>query len=485
MAAPIVLGITIRATGSTQVNSELNQVRSGLNSADSAAQNANRSFAAMARETLGLGNALKGLAAGLSVLAIYQSTKEIIMLADKITLLDSRIKIATASQADYLSSSKELVAISLRTGTSFEANATIFSRINKAMEQMGGTTRNTTALTETLAQSLRISGASAGEAASVIRQMSQALASGVLRGDEFNSLMENSPRLSQALADGMHVSIGALRAMAEAGELTSKRVIEAIQSQSAVINDEFAKVPLTVGAAMENISTAFGQYVLEANKGAGATEGLAQHINDLAKNLTPVIDGIVTLGKITVAVFAMQMVKGIMSYITALSLARAATAEAATVEAAHTAAIAQNMQVNIARAEATVAATASITAFRTAQESLSIADTRAVETALLSINASISRTRATIAATSATIQSTSVIYLNRQATQALAIAEQERLAILVELYAVSGRQTVAMEQLALATVAAEEAVVALGVAEVAAIAPSTSLAASLWALMRD
>ncbi|UOA07617.1 tape measure protein [Methylobacter sp. S3L5C] len=235
MAAPIVLGITIRANGSAQVTGELDRVRGSINGADSAAQNANRSFAAMARETLGLGSALKGLAAGLSVLAIYQSTKELIRLADTMTLLDSRIKIATGSQADYLSSSKELVAISLRTGTSFEANATIFSRINKAMEQMGGTTRNTTALTETLAQSLRISGASAGEAASVIRQMSQALASGVLRGDEFNSLMENSPRLSQALADGMHVSIGALRAMAEAGELTSKRVITAIQSQSSVI----------------------------------------------------------------------------------------------------------------------------------------------------------------------------------------------------------------------------------------------------------
>ena len=89
---------------------------------------------------------------------------ELVALADKMTLLDSRLRIATASQADYVSASKELVAISLRTGTNFEANVTMFSRINKAMEQMGGTTRNTTALTETL----RVSGASASEAASVI-----------------------------------------------------------------------------------------------------------------------------------------------------------------------------------------------------------------------------------------------------------------------------------------------------------------------------
>ena len=405
---------------------------------------------------------------------------ELVALADKMTLLDSRLRIATASQADYVSASKELAAISLRTGTNFEANVTMFSRINKAMEQMGGTTRNTTALTETLAQSLRISGASASEAASVIRQMSQALASGVLRGDEFNSLMENSPRLSQALADGMHVSIGALRAMAEAGELTSKRVITAIQSQSSVINEEFAKIPLTVGAAMENINTAFGQYVLEANKGSGATAGLAESINDLSKNLTPILDGVVTLGKIAAAVFVTQMAGSITTYVATYI---AATREALAIESAHSAAIVQNTQVNIARAEATIAATASVTAFRAAQVSLSVAETASVESALLSVDASIARARATIAATSATIQSTAVIYLNRQATQDLAIAEQARIAIGAELYAVSGRQALATERLTIAQEAQAAATAGLVTAQEAAIVTSTGLAASFRLLL--
>ena len=405
---------------------------------------------------------------------------ELVALADKMTLLDTRIKIATANQADYVSSSKELVAISLRTGTSFEANATIFSRINKAMEQMGGTTRNTTALTETLAQSLRISGASASEATSVIRQMSQALASGVLRGDEFNSLMENSPRLSQALADGMHVSIGALRAIAEAGELTSKRVITAIQSQSSVINDEFAKIPLTVGAAMENINTAFGQYILAADKGSGATAGLAESLNGLSKNLTPVLDGIVTLGKIAVAVFVSQMAGSIATYVATYI---AATREAMAIGSAHSAAIVQNTQVNIARAEATIAATASVTAFRAAQVSLSVAETASVESALLSVDAAIARARATIAATSATIQSTAVMRLNRQATQDLAIAEQARIAIGAELYAVSGRQALATERLTIAQEAQAVATAGLVTAQEAAIVTSTGLAASFRLLL--
>ncbi len=401
---------------------------------------------------------------------------EIVALADKMTLLDSRIKIATSSQADYLSSSKELVAISLRTGTSFEANATIFSRINKAMEQMGGTTRNTTALTETLAQSLRISGTSAGEAASVIRQMSQALASGVLRGDEFNSLMENSPRLSQALADGMHVSIGALRAMAEAGELTSKRVITAIQSQSSVINEEFAKIPLTVGAAMENINTAFGQYVLEVNKGSGATAGLAQSVNDLAKNLTPVLDGIITLGKIAVAVFVTQMAGSIATYIATYI---AATRGAMAIESAHSAAIVQNAQVNIARAEATIAATASVVAFRAAQVSLSIAEEAAVTSRLLLVDTSIAQARATIAATSGTVQSTAILYLNRQATQDLAIAQQARVGIITELNVLGRQQTAISAQLTLAEEAQTAAEVELAAAQRVATFSLTGFIAGL------
>ncbi len=355
MSGPIVLGITIRADGSAQVTGEINRVRGSLDNAGNSAQNANRSFAAMAREALGLGSALKGLAAGLSAVALYQSTKDIIMLADKMTLLDSRIKKATTSQKDYINSSKELVAISLRTGTSFEANATIFSRINKAVEDMGGSIRNTTALTETLAQTMRISGASAGESTSTIRQLSQALSSGVLRGDEFNSMMENAPRLAQALADGMRVNIGSLRAMAEAGELSSKRVIEAIQSQGKVIDDEFKRIPLTVGAAMENISTAFGQYAHEANTGAGATAGLAQSFNLLSQNLTPIIDGIVTLGKIAVTVFAGQMVISIGAY-------AAAKYAAITIEYAHAAALTMDIERTVALTAAQLAATSATVA---------------------------------------------------------------------------------------------------------------------------
>ncbi|MCL7422517.1 MAG: tape measure protein [Methylobacter sp.] len=321
MASPIVLGITIRADGSAQVRRELGGVRDGLDGAGNAARGANRQFADMARETLGLGSALKGLIAGLSVVALYQYGKEIVQVADNMKLLDGRLKVATSSQQDYIDSSKELVDISLRTGTEFDANATLFARINKAMETMGGTARDTTALTETMAQALRVSGASAGEASSVIRQMSQALASGLLRGDEFNSIMENGSRLAYALAAGLNVDIGALRAMAENGELTAAKVINAIMSQSATIDAEYKRMPLTVGAALENVKTAWGQYILQVDAGTGATASLAAQFDALANNLGPVIDTIIQLGTVAATVFAGQMLVSLGRYMSAKAAA--------------------------------------------------------------------------------------------------------------------------------------------------------------------
>jgi tape measure domain-containing protein len=350
MAAPIVLGITIRADGSAQVRRELGHVRDELNGAGHAAQGVNRQFADMARETLNVGSALRSMMAVLSAAALYQFAKEVVSTADQMKLLDSRLKVATSSVQDYAESQKELVAMSLRTGTAFEANASMFSRVNKSMEAMGGTARDTAVMTELIAKSLSLSGASAGEANSVIRQLSQAMASGVLRGDEFNSIMENGSRLAYALSAGIGVNVGELRKMAEAGELTSAKVIKAIMSQSAAINDEFSRMPLTVGAALENIKTAWGQYILQADAGTGATASLANQFNNLAKNLGPVIDTLIQVGTVAATVFAGQMLTSLGKY-------TAAQVSAIALEHQHGQAIRMNHAFNVQAAAARLAQT--------------------------------------------------------------------------------------------------------------------------------
>ena len=349
-AAPIVLGITIRADGSSQVQGELNNIRTGLNNAGTAANQTNREFADMARETLGLGNALKGLAAGLSVMAMYQSAKDIIMLADKMTLLDSRIKIATKSIDDYRAASAALTQISLATGASLESNVVMFGRLNKSVEASGGTYKTTLGLVETLNEGLKISGASAGEASSVMIQLSQALSSGVLRGDEFNSIMENGSRIVEALTTATGKTRGELRALAADGKLTSEIVIGAMQQQADAIHKDFSAIPLTIGAALENINTSFSRYIENLNKSSGATSSFAQSLNGISKNLDPIISGIVTLGEVAATVFAGQLVASMGSYVTAKYAAIA-------MERAHTAALAINAEMSAAATAAQVANT--------------------------------------------------------------------------------------------------------------------------------
>ena len=115
---------------------------------------------------------------------------------------------------------------------------------------LGGEQQDALTITESISQALRLSGASATEAQSALLQFGQALAAGVLRGEEFNSVVENSPRLAKALADGLDVPIGRLRKMAEEGRLTAEVVVKALLSQKDTLAAEYAELPATVESGL-------------------------------------------------------------------------------------------------------------------------------------------------------------------------------------------------------------------------------------------
>ncbi len=371
------LRIRVNADGSAQVLNQTSQgfrdIYTSARQASRATDDTRRSFSQTALGALSMGDALRVAGAGFSIMGIAQYSKELIQTADTMTLMDSRIRIATTSQNDYVTASKGLLAVSLDTNTSLAANDQLFSRTNKAVEIMGGTVRDTVAMINTLDESLRISGATTSETESLTKQLSQAIASGVVRGDEFNSIMENGSRIAYALADGLHVNVGKLREMAEAGELSATTVIKAIMSQSDVIHAEFKKIPLTVGAAMQNIKTAYGQYVSAADSGSAATSTLAEHINGLAKNLTPVLDGIVTLGEVTATVIGGQMVISIGQYVAAQYssiVASRASAAARMVELESAVALTSR---NLALAQSQFSATSLVTGARIAETQATLA----------------------------------------------------------------------------------------------------------------
>ncbi|MEW5972342.1 MAG: tape measure protein [Pseudomonadota bacterium] len=205
--------------------------------------------------------------------------------ADQWNTLQSRLKLATQTQHEFNTASEQVFAIAQRTRTGLEATVSLYGKLQAAVRGLGGEQQDALALTEAISQSFAISGTEAGAASGAILQLGQALASGALRGDEFNSVMEASPRLMQAIADGMGVPIGALRKMAEEGKLTAEAVVQALLTQKDKLAAEYAQMPQTVGGAFQQLQNAIMRYVGEADQATGASKTLAAAIIALSQNL--------------------------------------------------------------------------------------------------------------------------------------------------------------------------------------------------------
>lgn len=229
--------------------------------------------------------------------------RQIISLADGYTLTNARLKLVTTSTAEFKTAQAELFAIAQRTASSLNETNNLYIKLAESVRELGGSQAEALQLTESINQATRLSGASAATAAAGLLQLGQALGSGVLRGDEFNSIMENSRRVARALADGLNVPIGKLRAMAEEGELTADVVIKALLSQKDVLEREYAQLPLTVGAAFEQLRTAVQKYIGQANEAKGITASLASAIEGLTKNFNVLADTLITVAQVALVAF--------------------------------------------------------------------------------------------------------------------------------------------------------------------------------------
>lgn len=153
--------------------------------------------------------------------------------------------------------------ISQKTRSGLDATATLYARLERSTRSYGVSVEDITRLTTIINQGFVVSGATAEEASNAIIQLAQGLASGALRGDEFNSVNEQGNRLMIALADSMNVSIGELRNMAAEGKLTTDVIVNGLLSQGDKIGQEFAKTTATISQSLEiannNITKFFGE----------------------------------------------------------------------------------------------------------------------------------------------------------------------------------------------------------------------------------
>lgn len=278
--------------------------------------------------------------------------RDLAATADAYSNLGARIKLVTGEGQAARDALEGVEAISQRTGASLETTGTLFARILQAGKDFNLTQRDALALTESIGQAVQLSGALAQASDAAITQLIQGLQSGVLRGEEFNSVLEQSPRLALALAAGLGVTIGQLRELAQTGALTSQTVIGALQGQSAALQAEFDRMPATVERAIGKLSNAWTVYIGQSAEASGATRVAAGAIDLLAGNLDTLGNVLLGVGKAAVAYQAVRLAAG---YFTATAAATT-TATAATV--AHTAAVTANTAAQTANAAATAGSVA-------------------------------------------------------------------------------------------------------------------------------
>ncbi|EJH9584435.1 phage tail tape measure protein, partial [Escherichia coli] len=182
-----------------------------------------------------------------------------------------------------------------------------------SMREYGYSADDVLKVTEAISTGLKISGASAAEAGSVITQFSQALAQGVLRGEEFNSVNESGDRIIRALAAGMGVARKDLKAMADDGQLTADKVVPALISQLGILRDEYAAMPETVSDGITKVENAFMAWVGGANEASGATKTLSGALNGVAGNIDTVATAAGVLVAVGVARYFGNLASGAMS----------------------------------------------------------------------------------------------------------------------------------------------------------------------------
>ena len=277
--------------------------------------------------------------------------------ADAWNSINARLKLATSSTEEFQFAQQSLFDISQRTTTSFADNANLYTRSARALKEFGYSTRESVQFTEALATSFQLSGSSAEEVTSVTTQLSQALAKGVLRGQDFNSVSQSGGRAMVALADGMGVTTGALKAMADNGLLTTDKLVTALIGQLGTLREEYKQMPSTVSGSMQVLSNAFQSWVGGADSSTGSTQALSKAIVFVAENMDSLSATVLTVGASYAGLKVGQFSKMLLEQAVAWRATNAAAIGQTRAQLDVAAAAARRTAANVFAAEAEVTAT--------------------------------------------------------------------------------------------------------------------------------
>lgn len=216
------------------------------------------------------------------------TAKAVIGKADEWTNLNNRLRLVTKDQVAFIAAQQNVIQIAKATRQPLGATAELYQRIAMNQEALGLSGTDLAQVVETISKTMVISGSSAAAAEGALVQLGQAFASGTLRGEELNSVLEGAPALAQAIAKGLNVPIGKLRELGQAGQLSADQVVKALQQQASAVDADFGKIAATVGQSMTQLNTNLSVMVGRADEATGASQSLAAGISLVGNNLQTV-----------------------------------------------------------------------------------------------------------------------------------------------------------------------------------------------------
>lgn len=320
--------------GRREIEAALAGLGGNLGRIESSVNRTERSIASMERTLSSLGSIAKGVIAALSI-------QQVANYADAWTELNNKVSNSIRTGETQAEVMQRIFDISQATQSSLNGTATLYARLERGTRIYNTSAADLVRLTTIINQGFAVSGATAQEAENAIIQLSQGLAAGALRGEEYNSVAEQGSRLTNALADSLGVSIGQLRAMAAEGKLTTDVVVKGLLSQGEAIGSEFAKTTVSISKGLQvagnNVTKFFGENATVKSFAAGFRDSVISLSENLESLGTALIGAAAIMGGRFAGALAMatvaqaQRVQGTLTAISATRQAAIQEAEAAAV----------------------------------------------------------------------------------------------------------------------------------------------------------
>lgn len=325
-------------------------------------------------QTNALGTSMQALAGYMAgVVTVGAAINKI----DAYTNLQNRLKLVTNSQQELNKAMNDTFGIAQRSYQTWDSVVQVYQRFSDNAKTLGINMEQTAKLTETVSKAVAVSGASTQAAEAALTQFGQALASGTLRGEELNSILEQTPALAKAIAQGMGITVGQLRAVAAEGKITGEVLVDALTKSADSVEQLFSKTDVTISQSIGLLSNELTKFIGEAGQSSGAANLLAGSIKLLSENLSLLADAAVVggIGYITKAILTKTVaVQGAIAASVAQKAADAAEAQSsiavATAKVNEAKAHLANVQATNAETQAKYGATAANARYKLASDAV-------------------------------------------------------------------------------------------------------------------